>query len=328
MRTFSELTRAGQRRRLHIVAEEALKRYGLSDARLRVLAQGHNQVYRVDVPTKGRFVLRMNTRSRISDSAIVSQLNWLKALAPDATLVVPEPVPLPDGALYTTVEVAGVPQPWRCVVLRWVDGRHARTATPAHMAAMGRTIAHLHRQSRQFGLPPGFTCPRYDWAHLFGPTSLLGSTYGHTLMCPEDYTVLLRARDKISAAMRAWGEQPNYFGIIHGDLSTSNFVFQQGQAHLIDFDEFGLGYYLFDLMCTLMWSVDRDDYRVLRDALLSAYQRVQPLPQTTSEQLDVFLAACYVDYLNFIFRLENEDDRRNFLTGIPYTVGLIQKVCP
>ncbi len=327
MRAFTELTRAGQRRRLHTVAEEALKQYGLSDARLRVLAQGHNQVYRVDVPGTGRFVLRMNTRSRISDGAIASQLDWLKALAQDASVVIPEPVPLPDGALYTMVEVAGAPQPWRCVVLRWVDGRHARTLTPAHMAAMGSTVAHVHRQSRQFGLPPGFTCPRYDWARLFGPTSLLGSAHGHTLMRPEDYAVLLHARDKISAAMSALGEQPDYFGVIHGDLSTRNFVFKQGQACLIDFDEFGLGYYLFDLMCTLMWSVDRDDYRVLRDALLSAYERIQPLPQTTSEQQDVFLAACYVDYLNFIFRLENEDDRRSFLTGIPYVVGLIQKIC-
>jgi len=129
MRAFTELTRVGQRRRFYAVAKEALKRYGLSDARLRVLAQGHNQVYRVDAPGTERFVLRMNTRSRTSDSAVVSQLDWLKALAQDATLVVPEPVPLPDGALYTTVEVAGVPQPWRCVVLRWVDGRHARTVS-------------------------------------------------------------------------------------------------------------------------------------------------------------------------------------------------------
>ncbi len=327
MRAFTELTRVGQRRRLHTVAEEALKQYGLIDARLRVLAQGHNQVYRVDVSSTGRFVLRMNTHSRISDGAIISQLDWLKALAQDASLVVPEPVPLADGALYTMVEVAGVPQQWRCVVLRWVDGRHVGAVTPAHMAAMGSTIAHMHRQSRQFGLPSGFTCPRYDWAHLFGPTSLLGSAHGHTLMRPEDYAVLLHARDRISAAMSAWGEQSDYFGVIHGDLSTRNFVFKQGQARLIDFDEFGLGYYLFDLMCALMWSVDRDDYHVLRDALLSAYERVQPLPPTTSAQQNVFLAACYIDYLNFIFRLENEDDRRNFLTGIPYAVGLIQKVC-
>ncbi len=117
MRAFTELTRVGQRRRLHTVAEEALKQYGLIDARLRVLAQGHNQVYRVDVSSTGRFVLRMNTHSRISDGAIISQLGWLKALAQDASLVVPEPVPLADGALYTMVEVARVPQQWRCVVL-------------------------------------------------------------------------------------------------------------------------------------------------------------------------------------------------------------------
>ena len=118
----------------------ALGRYGLRDARLRLLSHGFKEVFLVESRSRGRFVLktygtppevgekgRSDPRYRTgpglrSPETIEAQLHWLSALGRETDLAVPEPVPLPDGSLVGQVSLADLP-PLRSL-LRRVSARH------------------------------------------------------------------------------------------------------------------------------------------------------------------------------------------------------------
>src|SRR4028118_1666383 len=109
------------------LAEIALGRYGLRDARLRLLSHGFKEVFLVESRSRGRFVLktygvppevgeeeRRDPGYRTGPGlrppeTIGAQLHWLSALGRETDLVVPEPVPLPDGSLVGRVSFADLP---------------------------------------------------------------------------------------------------------------------------------------------------------------------------------------------------------------------------
>jgi Ser/Thr protein kinase RdoA (MazF antagonist) len=78
-------------------------------------------------------------------------------------------------------------------------------------------------------------------------------------------------------------------GLIHADLHVENFLFDEGRACAIDFDDCGWGFHLYDVAVTLWELQDRDRYPALRDALLTSYADRQPLPTGHFEHLDALM---------------------------------------
>ncbi len=139
------------------LAEAALERYGLQDARLELLRQHFVQVFRV-VCREGEFVLKLydvprsvggglsSGRARtkyLSMEVLRSQLLWLSALGRETDLLVPEPALTNDGSLLGYISSEDLsprhPRP------RSVSGR--RDAEDLH-----RDLEGLPRMSRTFAL--------------------------------------------------------------------------------------------------------------------------------------------------------------------------------
>ena len=94
----------------------------------------------------------------------------------------------------------------------------------------------------------------------------------------------------MAAVNRPRAATPATFGLIHGDLHQENYLFRDGRAGAIDFDDCGFGYFLYDLAVTLSEVDGRAQTSALRDGLLTGYQEVRPLPPGLAEHLPAFLA--------------------------------------
>jgi Ser/Thr protein kinase RdoA (MazF antagonist) len=331
MKSFAELSKTEQLHRMHQFARVTLEDYGFHDVSLTLLTQGHNYIFRMDTPDRGRFVLRVQDERRLNDNAALSQLMWLEALSQNSDLVVPEPVRLLDGALFTKAEVEGMDHWKRCVLLRWVEGQECPSTvegiTPNLVASVGQTLARLHRQSQRFKPSSGFECSRLDAAQLFGSKSALRSEKAQAHLQASDYRALVQASERIQEMMSQLGHLPQYFGLIHGDPGFRNFVYHEGEARPIDFDEAGWGYYGYDLAEPLRIMLAWENYPILRRTLLDAYALEQPLPFATDSQIDVFIAASFIGYLNWGFCAAGEDDYQEFQRWVPTTLQRITQLC-
>jgi Ser/Thr protein kinase RdoA (MazF antagonist) len=92
--------------------------------------------------------------------------------------------------------------------------------------------------------------------------------------------------------MDKWGQGPDVFGLIQGDLGVdANLFFWRGEPRAIDFDDSGFGYWVFDLAVALDACRDDPTYPRYGEALLEGYAEFRSLPEEQAEQVELFLAA-------------------------------------
>jgi len=271
-----------------------------------LLAGGGQRPLPGDNTRPGWFLLRVQEPTRRSADELRSELLWLSALRREGGLAAPEPLSTRDGAAFAAVSIPGVSQPRRCVLLRWVEGhRRAANLTPVHAHRMGAYTARLHRFSRGWSAPAGFARPRWDPERWIGASSPLWSRATQVYTSDELRTFAAAAR-RIRGDLRALGEGPNTFGVIHADLAPVNFVFRSGEAYAIDFEECGWGYYLFDVAVALTALEDYGEHSGrLQDAFLDGYRRESPLPELDPEFREAFMAIVLIKIVEWTLGWED-----------------------
>ncbi|TDD43125.1 aminoglycoside phosphotransferase [Kribbella antibiotica] len=276
--------------RIRRTAVRALAGYAIDEPRLTFIAHGENTTFRVDSPS-GRFLLRVHRPNRHGPAvdsrlAVGSELDWLAALQAETDLNVPTPIRARDGEWTTTADDLV------CSVLGWQGGRMQAThPRPIHFRRVGSVLARLHNHAAAWTPPTKLVRMRWDWETFFGNTMEYGGVSAAD--CWDLLPPPVRAQyDEIARRMRVifadLGETTDSFGLIHADLHLENALFNGNAVHLIDFDDCGLGYWLYDIAVPLWDNRYRDNYPALRAALLEGYAEHRQLPDLT--HLNAFIA--------------------------------------
>jgi Ser/Thr protein kinase RdoA (MazF antagonist) len=290
------------------LARAALAGFGIDRARMRVLRHEHNTTFRVD--TDGAtFVLRINRPGVHDVSTVASEMAWLRALASGTQLGVPEPVSALDGAAVVPVLDDRAREQRTAVLLRWQDGRFVDSGlTPRHLRQVAVLQAGLQHHAASWDPPDAFVRPRVDTLttaakrRSIAPGDTTAGTWPAAddadeavtivgeLLSRADAAIVSRALDVVWATTTELAARPEASGLIHGDLHYENFLFRDGAARAIDFDDCGWGFYLYDVAVTLWELEERARYAQLCDAFLEEYERHRPLPPNH----DVHLRALFI----------------------------------
>jgi Ser/Thr protein kinase RdoA (MazF antagonist) len=273
---FTSLSHRAQVGRLKRLAATALAEYELPGARLRPLVHAFNTTFQVTDAEGKRYALRIIRPGKSTVAEVQSELAWLLALHRDTDLVVPDPVPTRAGALLTVAGAPGVPEPRICALFRWVPGRFVRAELmPRHLEQVGWLMARLQDHAQGFQPPPGFTRPRIDDipATRAAVVPLVAGVHP-----PGDVALVEAVLDRVAATLDGLGHGPDAYGLIHSDLHQWNYLFHQGQVHLLDFDDCGYAPFLYDLAVTTFEVEHYPRFPALRAALLVGYGATRPLP--------------------------------------------------
>lgn len=317
--------------RLRRLGRAALDAFGLDDARLTTLRHQHNTTFKVEADG-GPYVLRINRPDVHSAASIGSETAWLSALRRDTNLGVPDPVATPDGSMTVLADAAGIPEPRLCVLFRWLDGRFLDDRlTPRHLGLVGELTAALQNHADGWIPTPGFARPRL---HALTAAGRRESTAGSTveaasgdhptasdaeqcmwlvtnLMSPDAVSTVAQAIEVVWTTTNELLALGSEFGLIHGDLHYENFMFHDGTARAIDFDDCGWGFHLYDLAVTLWELEDRPRYNEMRTALLERYSRFRPLPERHSAHLKALVILRRLQILMWILESREHVAFRN-----------------
>lgn len=276
--------------------EAALEIWGLAGARCNFVAGRENRVYRVK-SARGDFALRIKRPGYRSVDELVSELQWLAAMEA-AGLHVPRPLASRNGRLLECVGTFFVD------VVSWLPGepmgKSRQPLTFGHRTkvfkAIGAEMAALHEACDVWSLPEGFTRCRWDLEGLLGETPLWGRFWENPTLSVEDRRLFLGFRD-LAGERLAEAAAGLDFGLIHADLVRENVLIEGETIKLIDFDDGGFGYRLFDIATVLLKSMDEHDYADLKAALIDGYVERRALDPAG---LDLFITVRALTYVGWI----------------------------
>ncbi|MCZ8333965.1 MAG: phosphotransferase [Rhodobacteraceae bacterium] len=282
---------------------EALALWGLEGAAYHLVAGRENRVFRVETP-RGMAALRVRRPGYRSDAELRSELDWMDAMR-RAGLSVPQPIASRSGVLLERVG------DFRVDLLDWLPGQPmgegrgplALTDAPGVFSRLGEEMARLHAACDGWLPPDGFARVKWDAEGLIGETPLWGRFWENPTLSQEQQVFFLRFRDEARAELAHVGSALDQ-GLIHADLVRENVLIEGDRLHLIDFDDGGWGFRLFDIATALLKHRHELGFADLKVALLAGYRTHLTLDD---RQLGLFLALRAVTYLGWIVpRLSEE----------------------
>ncbi len=277
--------------------------YDLRVVRHEHLRTSENRVERIEADDGQSYVVRIRRILGDYRERIQSELEVLRDYGAVARGNTPAPLPARDGRLY--VEVAHEGAGYLGVVFRWVPGKHVggQDLTCGHMAAMARAVGDFHGFARGYAPSAGFDRPVYDEEWFFGRDSWRASCPFLERLGTEQVEPLRSADAAVESRLRQQPRGAETFGLIHYDLHAGNFLFHDGVANMIDFDECGWGWYLFDLAHILFEFVEDPRFSGFKSVVAEGYAGAGAGRSYCAGELDLFLALQGIAYLNWLNRI-------------------------
>ncbi len=108
-------------------------------------------------------------------------------------------------------------------------------------------------------------------------------------MNDETIQLLSRLDGVIRQRLAALSTDRDHFGLIHADLRLANILVEGDTTAIIDFDDCGFGWYLFDLAAALSFLEERPDVPNLVESWLGGYRKIARVPNGAEREIPTFV---------------------------------------
>lgn len=290
-RGFDALSAQDQRAHLDRVAERALEHWGLGGAALDLLSLSENATYRVDAPQAAEpLVMRVHRTNYHSLDGIRTELDWMAALQRDAGVQTPQAIAATDGRYVHTVETPELGESRFVDLFEFIPGAapdESRLLAP--FRRLGRVTARLHAHAREWPRPPHFDRLVWDFDGCIGARQNWGDWRDAPGFDAAEQAVLEHAQRRIGERLARFGDGPDRFGLIHADLRLANLLEADGDTRVIDFDDCGLGWFMYDVAGALSFIETRDDVDALVEAWVAGYREHAALDDAQVAEIPTFI---------------------------------------
>jgi Ser/Thr protein kinase RdoA (MazF antagonist) len=271
---------------------QVLGAYGLPPGTpVGVLGDGNNLILRLGLdPVRVLRVHRPRFRDPRHTRAELSFQRYLARRLPD--IAIPVPIPTTCGDLVVKLDDGR-----HCDLQTWIGGRPRSPEDGLDERAarlLGQTLARLHDAAAEFTPAEDFLLPHWDGDGLFRAEA---SPFRPLLrldeiLDPEDRRDFAEVEHRTREVFAELDQHPGTYGIIHVDFILGNVhlsrVDDDWRVGVIDFDDCGYGYFLYDLGPVLGNLIKHPG---LQQNLIDGYDEVRPLPEHWRRQLSIMIAA-------------------------------------
>jgi Ser/Thr protein kinase RdoA (MazF antagonist) len=273
------------------VARLAISHFDFSpDVQLRMINLSENATYLVeDAATARDGVLRVHRENYHRADSIHSELLWLDALREDAGVRTPAVLPARDGRRVVTLQHGGTER--HAVLFEMMGGIEPdETAVgQADFRTLGALTARLHQHGRSWQRPPGFTRFAWDWEHTLGAAPRWGRWQDGIGIGDEERALLSRLVALVESRLRAFGDGSDRFGLVHADLRLANLLVDGEHVNVIDFDDSGFSWFLYDFGSAVSFMEDDPRLGEWQAAWVDGYRGVADLSAEEEEMLATFV---------------------------------------
>ena len=260
------------------------------DATARLINLSENATYLVEAPCGFKSVLRIHRDGYHTRRGIECELAWMEALGRSGGVATPRPIAGLDGALIQQRGHADL-TPRRMVMFEFLVGREPDPgddlAQPFHQ--LGAIAAKTHLHAISWMRPAPFERLTWDDEAVFGSTPTWGDWRDGPGVDTNVAATLQAAEHLVRRRLAAYGRSQERYGLIHADMRLANLLIDGDDTRLIDFDDCGFGWFMYDFAAGISFMEDHPQVPALRAAWVAGYRGVRPLDEEDEREIDSFI---------------------------------------
>jgi Ser/Thr protein kinase RdoA (MazF antagonist) len=323
---FDALSHQQQLPVLQELAEAAVQLFALPERpNVRLINLSENATYKIETPNGQRWALRIHRDGYHSKTAIASELAWLMELRNAGVVTTPAPVKGLDGEIIQQLGHSRMPRPRNIVLFDWETGSEPGIGEDLSkpFEVLGEVTARMHLHTRRWKRPPWFTRLTWDFeTSLEDQAPHWGRWRDGMGVGKKEQELFGRTVDLIGKRLSAYGKSDDRFGLIHCDLRLANLLIEKASVKVIDFDDCGFGWYMYDAATPVSFYEHEPQVPGLIESWKTGYRRVRPLSREDEAEIPTFVMLRRLLLVAWIGSHHETDLAKSM--GLPYTNGTME----
>ena len=302
--------------------EKLTELYDFSEsATVSFLAESENKCYLVNDPLRSsNYVIRVNSGrlGHHQPQLIASEMMWLIALRSDSNVLVPQVLPAKDGSLVQTIHEPDLGKPRNAVAYSFLPGiEPTKHEINLNFERLGELCAHLHLHAKGWIPPANFERPSWTPKVILDDQMGFGPWQKGVDVMGDTFVLFSRLENVVRRRLEELPTDNDNFGLIHSDLRLANLLVDGDTTAIIDFDDCGYGWYLFDLAGALTLLEERSDVPQLIASWITGYRKITQIPDDSEEIIPTLIM---LRRLQLIGWLGYQQQHLEFARNIGHTV--------
>ncbi|MEI5905525.1 phosphotransferase [Bacillus spongiae] len=301
---------------LQKVAELSAERYHLQVKQLEFLSDETNFLYKVIDSFGDVYALKIFEEEYSSLEDNLTEIFFMDIVNKTNHISAPRMIPGKDGEKLQVISSDYTSTPKYVSVYSWLDGEELEgNENDKRLVQLGELTAHLHNATYGISVPTELTPKMWNEVFYFKGEQAIYKQEEFQKHLSKEYhqimdSIIPYLNNKLSSFYKNNIED---IQLIHGDLNPFNIKVQDEQMHIIDFADSMLGLPIHDLSIMLYYYKYNESLKFdeVKKLYFEGYRKIRDLPEVTDYELDLFMTARRVSFLNYI--LEVSEDPTNFI---------------
>jgi Ser/Thr protein kinase RdoA (MazF antagonist) len=250
---------------------------------------------------------------------LYDELVWMHEVRQETAVHVPQIFNGRNGGFLYAVTLPDDGGRYYFSVTEYLPGKTLESAedgcAEAWAERVGEITAMLHVQScRRATARPQLNCFQWDLPRTLGAQARWGNFNLYPVK-QDEQDMLNKAARKIIEQLQIYGKSDANYFLIHADLHTGNLMTEGSEVSLIDFDDCGYSWFLYDLGAFM--SRQSVHLQAVIDSWCSGYERIRPLSAADIQMIPAFVLMRRLVRLGWLATRKDNDvvsqDERRYL---------------
>lgn len=261
------------------------------ECEIQLLKYSENLTYLIEDGQK-RYVLRLYRPGYHKKEEQIGELLWIKQLKQDTQLKTADVIPGRDGELIQKIAVQDTGDQLDGALFEFLPGKNLSGMTGEslyhYMKEIGKITALLHNHAISWEKSGSIGRFTWNFEDLVGAKARWGDYSEMNALTPFQKKAYDNAVWMIKRRLERYGKGKDRYGLIHSDLNINNILVDGEELYVLDFDDCGYGWFLYDLATSVLEYFDEVQERCMK-ALLEGYGQYRKLSEKDLEELETFL---------------------------------------
>jgi len=296
------------------IASMAIHLYPLlTNSTIELLNYSENATYLVTKAVNGeKYILRVGRPGYHTKTEVESELEWLKSINQDSSIQVSLPILGGNGEYIQLVYHEN--EAYYCTLFTFLEGDAPNEENESELISqfekLGEITAQLHEHCiNNWEKLNQIQRITWDFDSILGSTPKWGRWQEGMAITPERAELFTKVSEKINTRLEKFGKEPNKFGLIHSDLRLANLLVEREQIKVIDFDDCGFGWYLYDLATSISFIEHKPYVPELIASWITGYRKVRSLSEEEELEIPTFILMRRLQLIAWVGSRDNETTR-------------------